>query len=149
MLRVMITTMLAFFLGAFMLGTDVYAERSAEWRGFPEGVVKESTWPAFDVLAIIEGQITNLDLEKMNIAIEGSEKLGDKPLLLTKETACYMGDKLTNIASVSGGTKFQEHEVLSFEDLKAGDYIKCNYSIKDGMPIAVRIVLISQIPRME
>ncbi|MGR3304417.1 MAG: hypothetical protein ACUZ8I_18230 [Candidatus Scalindua sp.] len=149
MLRVMTSTMLAFFLGAFLLGINVCAERSVEWPGFPEGAVTESTWPAFNVLAIIEGQIKDLDLEKMIITLEGSEKLGNKPLVLTEETACYIGDKLTNIASVRGGTKFQKDKVISFEHLKAGDYIKCNYSIKDGMPTAVRIILISQIPKME
>ncbi|MGR3175875.1 MAG: hypothetical protein ACUZ8N_14960 [Candidatus Scalindua sp.] len=149
MLRVMTSTMLAFFLGAFLFGTNVFAERSVEWPGFPEGAVTEQTWPPFNVLAIIEGQIKDLDLEKMSITLEGSEKLENKPLLLTKETTCYIGDKFTNIASVRGGTKFQKDKVISFEHLKAGDYIKCNYSIKDGMLTAVRIILISQIPKMD
>jgi hypothetical protein len=71
------------------------------------------------------------------------EMLGEKPLFLGKDTLCYKGDAKTNIVSIRGGTEFQKEDELSFEHFKAGDCIKCNYSIRDGKFWAVRIVLIT------
>ncbi len=130
--------MLSSFFGAFLLGINAFAE----------GTATEFIWH-HKVLAVLEGQIKDLDLEKMEIKLEGIKKLGDKPLMLSKDTRCYKGGRLTNIASVKGGTKFQGDDVISFDHLKAGDYIKCNYSIKDGKFLAVRIVLITPYRRME
>ncbi len=149
MSKTMKIIMLSSFLGAFLLGINAFAERSVKWQGFPEGAATERTWPPYDVLAVFEGQIKSLDLEKMEIKLEGIKKLGDKPLMLSKDTRCYKGGRLTNIASVKGGTKFQGEDVISFDHLKAGDYIKCNYSIKDGKFLTVRIVLITPYRRME
>jgi hypothetical protein len=123
---------LAFLLGALLFGFNAYAGKSVDWPGFAEGSAS---------LAVIEGRIKSLDLEKMNITLEECEVLGNEPLLLGKDTTCYLGDASTDIISIRGGAKFQEEDVVSLDHLKAGDYIKCNYSIRDGEFWAVRIVL--------
>lgn len=130
MRRLTTFTMLAFFLGAFIFGLNAFAGKSVDWPGYAGG----------SHLAVIEGKIESIDLEKGEICFEECELLGDAPLMLTKNTTCYMGDEKTNIVSIKGGTKFQDKDILSFSQLKAGDYIKCNYSRKDGKFWAVRVV---------
>ncbi len=85
----------------------------------------------------------------MEIYFEECELLGDAPLMLKKNTLCYVGDEKTDIVSIRGGTKFHKQDELSFDHFKAGDYIKCNYSKRDGEFWAVRIVLITPFRRME
>ncbi len=140
MLRMMKLVMLAFFLGAFLFGFNAYAGKSVDWPGFAE---KASS------LAVIEGKIKSVDLEKMEICFEECELLGDAPLMLTKDTFCYMGDEKTDIVSIRGGTKFHKDDKLSFDYLKAGYYIKCNYSIKNGSFWAVRIVHVAPYLKVE
>ncbi len=53
--------MLAFFLGAFLIGFNAYAGKSVDWPGFAEGSTS---------LAVIEGKIKNIDLEKMEVYLE-------------------------------------------------------------------------------
>ncbi|MFQ5714890.1 MAG: hypothetical protein ACE5GU_12740 [Candidatus Scalinduaceae bacterium] len=131
---------LAFFLGALLFGSNAFAGKSVDWPGFAAGA---------NSLAVIEGKIKSLDLEKMNITLEESEMLGNEPLFLGKDTTCYMGDAKTDIISIRGGTEFQKEDELSFDYLKAGDYVKCNYSIRDGKFWAVRIVLITPYLKVE
>ncbi|MFQ5712590.1 MAG: hypothetical protein ACE5GU_00990 [Candidatus Scalinduaceae bacterium] len=140
MLRTTKLVMLAFFLGAFLLGFNAYAGKSVDWPGFAEKAAS---------LAVIEGKIKSVDLEKMEIYFEGCELLGDAPLMVTEDTLCYMGDEKTDIVSIRGGTKFHKDDELSFEHLKAGYYIKCNYSIKDGSFWAVRIVHVTPYLKVE
>ncbi len=130
MRRITTFTMLAFFLGAFIFGLNAFAGKSVDWPGYAGG----------SHLAIIEGKIESIDLEKGEICFEECELLGDAPLMLTKDTTCYMGDEKTNIVSIKGGTKFQDKDILSFSQLKAGDYIKCNYSLEGEEYWAVRVV---------
>ncbi len=140
MRRLTTFTMLAFFLGAFIFGLNAFAGKSVDWPGFAEGATS---------LAVIEGKIESIDLEKKEICFEKCELLGDAPLMFTKGTDCYMGDEKTNIVSIRGGTKFQDKDILSFSHLKAGDYLKCNYSIKDGKYWAVRVVHIASYPSVD
>ncbi len=91
--------------------------------------------------ALAEGKIKNIDPGKKNIILEGCEILGNEPLIMSKDSVCYIGDAKTDIVSIRGGTRFKKDDKLSFDHLKAGDYVKCNYSIRDGMFWAVRIVL--------
>ncbi len=121
----------AFFLGLFLFGSNAYAGKSVDWPGFAEGATS---------LAVIEGKIKSIDLEKMEIKLEGCDLLGDKPLMLSKDTVCYLGAKEDNISSIRGGTLFTDEEKISFNQLKVGHTIKCNYSMKDGKFWAVRIV---------
>ncbi|ODS30501.1 MAG: hypothetical protein SCARUB_04388 [Candidatus Scalindua rubra] len=132
MRRLMTFAMLAFFLGAFIFGLNAYAWKAIDWPISPTG--------SYTSREVIEGKIKSIDLEKMEIRLEECELLGDASLMFTKDTTCYMGDEKTNIVSIRGGTKFHEKDILSFSHLKAGDYIKCNYSIKDGKFWAVRVV---------
>ena len=132
MRRLTTFTMLAFFLGAFIFGLNAFAGKSVDWPGVASGGSAS--------LAVIEGTIESIDLEKGEICFEKCELLGDAPLMLTKDTTCYKGDENTNIVSIRGGTEFQDKDILSFSHLKAGDYLKCNYSIKDGKFWAVRVV---------
>jgi len=60
--------------------------------------------------------------------------------MLSKDTVCYLGAEEDNIRSIRGGTLFTDEEKISFNQLKVGHTIKCNYSIKDGKFRAVRIV---------
>jgi hypothetical protein len=99
--------------------------------------------------ALVEGKIKNIDLEKKIITLEGCEILGNKPLRLSKDSVCYIGDEKADIVSISGGAKFHKGAELSLDHLKAGDYVKCNYSIRDGKFWAVRIVLITPYRRPE
>ncbi len=69
--------------------------------------------------------------------------------MLKDDTAYYTGDESTNITSIRGGTRFEKQNEISPEHLKVGDYVKCNYSIKDGKHWVVRLVLIAQQPEME
>ncbi len=131
MRRLTTFAMLAFFLGAFIFGLNAYAGKSVDWPGFAEGAAS---------LAVIEGKIKSIDLEKMEIRLEECELLGHASLMFTKDTTCYMGDEKTNIVSIRGGTKFHDKDILSFSHLKAGDNIKCNYSIRDGKFWAVRVI---------
>ncbi len=140
MLRMTKLVMLAFFLGAFLLGFNAYAGKSVDWPGFAEKAAS---------LAVVEGKIKSVDLEKMEICFEECELLGDAPLMLTKDTFCYMGDAKTDIVSIRGGTKFHKDDKLSFDYLKAGYYIKCNYSIRDGSFWAVRIVHVAPYLKVE
>jgi hypothetical protein len=123
--------MLAFFLGAFIFGLNAFAGKSVDWPGFAEGASK---------LAVIEGTIKSIDLEKNEIYFEKCELLGDAPLMITEDTACYIGDEVTNIMSIRGGTEFKTSDKFDISDLEAGDYIKCNFSRKDGKYEAVRII---------
>jgi hypothetical protein len=123
--------MLAFFLGAFIFGLNAFAGKSVDWPGFAEGASK---------LAVIEGTIKSIDLEKNEICFEKCELLGDAPLMITEDTACYIGDEVTNIMSIRGGTEFKTSDKFDISDLEAGDYIKCNFSRKDGKYEAVRII---------
>ena len=132
--------MLAFFLGAFLFGFNAYAGKSVDWPGFAEGSAS---------LAVIEGKIKNIDLEEMEVYLEKCELLGDAPLMLTEDTHYYIGDEKTDIVSIRGGTDFQAEDELSFDHFKAGYYIKCNYSIKDGSFWAVRIVHVAPYLRVE
>jgi hypothetical protein len=124
--------MLAFFLGAFIFGLNAFAGKAVDWPGSASGGSAN--------LAVIEGKIESIDLERGEICFEKCELLGDAPLMFTDDTTCYMGDEKTNIVSIRGGTKFEDKDILSFSQLKAGDYIKCNYSIKGGKYWAVRVV---------
>ncbi len=85
----------------------------------------------------------------MEICLEECELLGDVSLMLTEDTLCYMGDEKTDIVSIRGGTKFHKDDKLSFDYLKAGDYIKCNYSIRGGSFWAVRIVHVAPYLKVE
>ena len=131
MRRLTTYTMLAFFLGAFIFGLNAFAGKSVDWPGFAEGTSK---------LAVIEGTIKSIDLEKNEIYFEKCELLGDAPLMITEDTACYIGDEVTNIMSIRGGTEFKTSDKFDISDLEAGDYIKCNFSRKDGKYEAVRII---------
>ncbi len=131
MRRLTTYTMLAFFLGAFIFGLNAFAGKSVDWPGFAEGASK---------LAVIEGTIKSIDLEKNEIYFEKCELLGDAPLMITEDTACYIGDEVTNIMSIRGGTEFKTSDKFDISDLEAGDYIKCNFSRKDGKYEAVRII---------
>jgi hypothetical protein len=124
--------MLAFFLGAFIFGLNAFAGKSVDWPGFASG--------GSGRLAVIEGTIESIDLEKGEICFEKCELLGDAPLMITEETACYIGDEVTNITSIRGGTEFKTSDKFDITDLKAGDYVKCNYSKRDGKYEAVRII---------
>lgn len=132
--------MLAFFFGAFLFGLNAYAGKSVDWPGFAEKAAS---------LAVIEGKIKSIDLEKMEIYFEKSELLGELPLMLNEDTVCYMGDEKTDIVSIRGGTEFGKEDELSFDHFKAGDHIKCNYSIRDGNFWAVRIVHIAPYLKVE
>jgi len=131
MRRLTTYTMLAFFLEAFIFGLNAFAGKSVDWPGFAEGASK---------LAVIEGTIKSIDLEKNEICFEKCELLGDAPLMITEDTACYIGDEVTNIMSIRGGTEFKTSDKFDISDLEAGDYIKCNFSRKDGKYEAVRII---------
>jgi hypothetical protein len=140
MYRQMKLIIVAFFLGAFLFGFNAYAGKSVDWPGFAEKAAS---------LAVIEGKIKNIDLEKMEVYLEKCELLGDAPLMLTEDTSYYIGDEKTDIVSIRGGTDFQAEDELSFDHFKAGDYIKCNYSIKDGSFWAVRIVHLAPYLKVE
>lgn len=140
MYRIKRSVMLAFFLGAFLFGANAYGGKSIDWPGFAEGAAS---------LAVIEGKIKSIDLEKMNITLEECELLGNEPLMFNKATACYIGSEKTNIVSIRGGTKFDKTDELTFDHLKAGDYVKCNYSIRDGKFWAVRVILMTKYLRVE
>jgi hypothetical protein len=78
----------------------------------------------------------------MEIKLEGCDLLGDKPLMLSKDTVCYLGAEDDNIGLIRGGTLFTDADKISFNQLKVGHTIKFNYSKKDGKFWAVRIVRI-------
>ncbi len=126
--------LLAFFLGASLFSLNAYAGKSVDWPGFAAGSSS---------LAVMEGRIQSVDLEKMHIIFEKCELLGCEPLIFSKDTECYIGDEMTNITSVRGGSEFLEKDRLNIGDLKAGDYLRCNYSKKYGKYEAVRIISIS------
>ncbi len=130
MRRLTTYTMLAFFLGAFIFGLNAFAGKSVDWPGYAGG----------SHLAVIEGTIKSIDLEKNEICFEKCELLGDAPLMVTEETACYIGDEMTNITSIRGGTEFKTSDKFDITDLKAGDYVRCNYSKRYGNYEAVRII---------
>ncbi len=123
----------AFVLGLFLFGLNAYAGKSVDWPGFAEGATS---------LAVIEGKIKSIDLEKMEIKLEGCDLLGDKPLMLSKDTVCYIGAEDDNIRSIRGGTFFTDEDKISFNQLKVDHNIKFNYSIKDEKFWAVRIIRI-------
>ncbi|MFQ5962915.1 MAG: hypothetical protein ACE5KZ_01360 [Candidatus Scalinduaceae bacterium] len=123
----------ASFLGLFLFGFNAYAGKSVDWPGFAHGATS---------LAVIEGKIKSIDLEKMEIKLEGCDLLGDKPLMLSKDTVCYIGAEADNIKSIRGGTLFEDEDKISFNQLKVGHNIKCNYSMKDEKFWAVRIIRI-------
>ncbi len=127
-------TMLAFFLGALLFSLNTFAGKSVDWPGFAAGSSS---------LAVMEGSIKSIDLEKRHIIFEKCDLFGCEPLILSKDAEFYIGDEMTNITSIRGGTEFPVKDRLNIEDLKAGDYIKCNYSKKDGKYEAVRIISIS------
>jgi hypothetical protein len=133
MYRQMKLIIVAFFLGAFLSGINVYAGKSVDWPGFAEGS---------SCLVVLEGKIKSIDLEKMEIKLEGCDLLGDKPLMLSKDTVCYLGAEDDNIGLIRGGTLFTDADKISFNQLKVGHTIKFNYSKKDGKFWAVRIVRI-------
>ncbi len=130
MRRLTTFTMLAFFLGAFIFGLNAFAGKSVDWPGYAGG----------SHLAVIEGTIKSIDLEKNEICFEKCELLGDAPLMITEDTACYIGDEMTNIMSIRGGTEFKTSDKFDITDLKAGDYVRCNYSMRYGNYEAVRII---------
>lgn len=119
----------AFFLGAFLFGTNANAGKGIDWSRSAD-------------LAVIEGKINSINLEKMYFTLDECEELGNEPLILNEDTTCYIGNEKTDIVSIGEGTKFQKEDELSFDQLKSGDYVKCNYSRKYGKFIAVRIVRI-------
>ncbi|MFQ5713338.1 MAG: hypothetical protein ACE5GU_04845 [Candidatus Scalinduaceae bacterium] len=135
MLRTTKLVIPAFFLGVFLFGLNAYAGKSVDWPGFAEGATS---------LAVIEGKIKNIDLWEDTITLEGCELVGDEPLeFFWDDTACYKGDEKTDIVSIRGGTKFHKEDEISFDHLKAGDYIKCNYTKAYGKFWIERIVLIT------
>ena len=97
MRRLTTYTMLAFFLGAFIFGFNAFAGKSVDWPGYAGG----------SHLTVIEGAIKSIDLEKNEICFEKCELLGDAPLMITENTACYIEDEVTNITSIRGGTEFK------------------------------------------
>ena len=131
MRRLTTFTTLAFFLGAFIFGLNAFAGKGIDWSLYAE-------------LAVIEGKIDSISLEKMYLTLEDCKELRSGPLMLNEDTTCYTGNENTDIVTIRGGTKLQKEDELSFDQLKLGDYVKCNYSIKDGKFIAVRIVRISK-----
>ncbi len=133
---------LAFFLVVCLFGLNAYAGKSVDWPGFAEGAAS---------LAVIEGEIEVLDLEKSEITLDASGLLESKSLILMlkDDTAYYAGDEKTNITSIRGGTSFEKQDEIISEHLKVGDFVKCNYSIKDGKFWIVRLVLIAQQPEMK
>ncbi len=141
MIRPAKIVMLAFFMGAFLFALNAHAWKSIDWPVSPDGKVDNNR-------EVIEGQIVSIDLEKMEITFGKSELMGKEPLRLTKDSVLYKGDEKTDIVSVRSGTKFKKDDELPLENLKAGDVIKCNYSIKDGKFWARRIILITPYHRM-
>ncbi len=133
MYRQMKLIIVAFFLGAFLSGINVYAGKSVDWPGFADGATS---------LSVIEGKIKSIDLEKMNLTLEECELLGNEPLMLSEDTVCYLGAEEDNISSIRGGVLFTKESELRLNQLQVGHTIKCNYSIKDGQVWAVRIVRI-------
>jgi len=141
MIRPAKIVMLVFFMGIFLFALNAHAWKSIEWSVSPDGKVDNNR-------EVIEGRIVSIDPEKMEITFGKSDLMGKEPLRLNKETVCYKGDERTDIVSVRGGTKFQKDDKLSLENLKVGDYIKCNYTIKDRKFWARRIILITPYHRM-
>ncbi len=133
MYRLTKSLILTAFLGVFLFGLNAYAHTQVDLSSLADKSAK---------LAVIEGKIKSIDLEKMEIVFEGNEFLGGKPLKLTKDTSCYMGNEETDIVSIRGGYEFKNEDELSFNQLSVGDYVKCNYSRRDGSVFAVRIVRI-------
>jgi len=131
---VMKIMLLAFFLGASLFSLNAYAGKSVDWPGFAAGSSR---------LAVMEGTVKSVDLEKMQIVFEKCEPLGCDPLILSEDTKCYLGDEKTNITSIRGGTEFFHEDRLDIKDLKPGDYLRCNYTKKYGQNEAVRIISIS------
>ncbi len=125
--------LLAFFLGASLFSLNAYAGKSVDWPGYAAGGSS---------LAVMEGTVKSVDLEKMHIVFENCALLGCDPLILSKDTECYIGDEKTNITSIRGGSEFLEKDKLNIKDLKAGDYLRCNYIKKYGKYEAVRIISI-------
>ena len=132
----------AFFIATFMFSYSAYAWKSIYWPISPNGKLQNER-------EVLEGQIKSFDLEKMEITFGKSELMGKEPLRLTKDTVLYKGNEKTDIISVRGGAKFTKDDELPLENLKAGDVIKCNYSIKDGKFMARRIILITPYQRMD
>jgi hypothetical protein len=119
------------FLGAFLFGLGAYAHTQVDLSGMAGKSTK---------LALIEDKIKSIDLEKMIIVFEECDLLGHKPLMLTRETECYLGNSKTDIESIRGGTEFEKRDELNMDQLSVGDHIKCNYSRKDDSVFVVRIV---------
>ncbi len=126
--------LLAFFLAASLFSLNAYAGKSVDWPGFAAGSSS---------LAVMEGTVKSVDLEKMHIIFEKCALLGCEPLILSKDTECYIGDERANITSIRGGSEFLEKDILDLKDLKVGDYLRCNYTEKYGKYEAVRVISIS------
>ncbi|KHE92142.1 MAG: hypothetical protein K8F52_04355 [Candidatus Scalindua rubra] len=121
------------FLGVFLFGLNAYAHTQVDLSGMAGKSTK---------LAIIEGKIKSIDLEKMIIVLEECDPLGHKALMLTRETECYLGNNKTDIESIRDGTEFDKRDELGVNQLSVGDHIKCNYSRKVDNIFVVRIVKI-------
>ncbi len=133
MYRQMKLIITSFIIGLFLFGSNAYAGKSVDWPGFAEGAT---------CLVVIEGKIKSIDLEKMEIKLEGCDLLGDKPLMLSKDTVCDLGAEDDNISSIRVDTLFKDESKISFNQLQVGHTIKFNYSKKDGKFWAVRILRI-------
>ncbi len=59
----------------------------------------------------------------MDIRLEGCGQLGTEPLMLSKDTVCYLGAEEDNIRSIRGGTLFKEEDIISYNGLNVGHTI--------------------------
>ena len=119
------------FLLAFM-STAVFAANGnkGDW-GFD---------PKYYKYALIEGEITSVDHEKMTLHVKGK----DEQIFFCEHTEFLRGDISLSMERVFHPVKFTGDQKMAAIDLKAGDIIKSRYSNEEGGKIYLDTCLVEK-----
>ncbi|MBT3879495.1 MAG: hypothetical protein HON76_07125 [Candidatus Scalindua sp.] len=119
------------FLLAFM-STAVFAANGnkGDW-GFD---------PKYYKYALIEGEITSVDHEKMTLHVKGK----DEQIFFCEHTEFFRGDISLPMEIVFHPVKFNDNQKMEVVDVKAGDIIKSRYSKVENGKIYLDTCLVEE-----
>jgi len=119
------------FLLAFM-STAVFAANGnkGDW-GFD---------PKYYKYALIEGEITSVDHEKMTLHVKGK----DEQIFFCEHTKFFRGDISLPMEIVFHPVKFNDNQKMEVVDVKAGDIIKSRYSKVENGKIYLDTCLVEE-----
>ena len=96
--------------------------------------------PKYYKYALIEGEITSVDHEKMTLHVKGK----DEQIFFCEHTEFFRGDISLPMEIVFHPVKFNDNQKMEVVDVKAGDIIKSRYSKVENGKIYLDTCLVEE-----